>query len=1326
MRRKRKKKKNNFKKLVCIFTVFFICTLLISIKNEIKAEGLPIMGNSNEIRILEIEPGNQFLLGNSAKNELTLIGECEEQLINNKIVKITHVTMAQFISMAEEINGKYDIVIIGRKNVNLQSAYSKGIPYRDYTNPLSQPLDKLPLSTWEPLSNWKNNYSIIDRIKFGEYYAENDITQKKANEIIQMINSKQLVYMESSIFDLTINKELSKTKLYNLFLGIQSSNNFIKESLGTLTVAGILNKYDNSILLEGKRPQVVKVTKPLDDSGATVAAEVNKKMKFTITLDGKASEILKAKLFLDFNGDGLYRDKELVVTSDIQTIIGQKDYDLNYTLDNRFIGYLDWKIEITRSNGVKTNILASSIYKPLISKKNLKILQIMPDSNSVNLSTNTSFNALITSSSVNQDYNFTIETKTVDQISALGASFKLNGYYDMVVFGFADKYSSKQLNSIIVSEIEDFARTGQSVIFTHDTITPALTNELLSITGPKLLTQRFRDYVGQARYPDPYRLNVGTINEVDIYKNYSQDINGNVIISDRTIPHDTFNYNILEDTSGTSDKAYSLGTTFQGSVSAAGNTLIYWDDVSKVKKVNNSQINKYPFELTEEISTAITHTQWYQLNLEDSDVVPWYNMSSTNFDSGDARNYYHTYSKGNITYSGIGHSTPWTDGELKLFINTMVKAERGANHKPNAISNIGVEYKETNITSINEVASGMSYSFYVDASDLDDDLTYVDIKINDQVLNEKNVIMSNLESNGLFKVNTKNKNRLPLKVTIPAEQLPKGGADVTVVIKATDVQGAKSEIKTYKICPIEMPKFNVNAVLDKTVLKKIDASGNLLDTVVSGTTVTVKEGDVVNVSYNIKPEGLVYGNARESKYREIAVLLDDSIATSIWASFKNPLSDVLTKLLGTSTVQANFITFGNTGAKSIFMGSTYQDITNKNYGSEMGKSPGVKKINSALEMSINFFDSFNYPVSETSRNIIIFSSGSVEPISEHIKSLIDDNYNVITIQISEGAESPTLKAVHLALGGIYNEQDQNKDDYYMCNPNSTGSQNHTSAEGIMNDISATIGRMKYSSYMLENVEMNLNLGNNINFAGGDLIQVQPGTKLYKKLLPKIKFMVETDQYGVAIQTADGKLNYLGYFVDSNQSNNNYLVNFKITTAENAHGLCEFSLPNEITYNYVEFGALGSSDILETPKLRLEEFIVEHGVYTGMNGSLAAIDTDRDKLKFAKGALVPFASNIQGLYIGPISLTIDNSCKFEGEIKIYNVDTGILLNTIYPQEGVNKCELPIDYNATHNVFVMYNVKLNGTSNVYYENYIQIAGMNYPAYVRPSNLTLPDLF
>ncbi len=385
----------------------------------------------------------------------------------------------------------------------------------------------------------------------------------------------------------------------------------------------------------------------------------------------------------------------------------------------------------------------------------------------------------------------------------------------------------------------------------------------------------------------------------------------------------------------------------------------------------------------------------------------------------------------------------------------------------------------------------------------------------------------------------------------------------------------------------------------------------------------------------------------------------------------------------------------------------------------MGKSPGIKKINSALNMSIEFFNKFNHPINETSKNIIIFSAGNVEPITDQIRSLIKDNYNVITVQISENGESVVLKTVHSTLGGL-------NSDYYLCNPNNTGSENHSSAEWIMKEISKTIGSMIYPTYLLSNVKMNFNLGNNIDLVGNGLTRVELGTKKYTKALPQIKYKIEYEN-GLPKQTVDGKLIYVGYFLDPSLiDSKNYLVNFKITTSPNAHGLCEFSIPNEITYNYVELGAVGSTEISETPKLRLEEFTVDHGVYKGMNGSLASIDTERDKLKFATGALVTFASNIQGLYGGPISLAIDNDCKFEGVIKIYNIDTGVLIDIITPEVGVNKKVISIDYQIYHNIFIIYNVKLNGTSKIYYENDIQINGMNYPAYVSPSSSLLPDLF
>ncbi|KOF56235.1 hypothetical protein AGR56_05005 [Clostridium sp. DMHC 10] len=111
--------------------------------------------------------------------------------------------------------------------------------------------------------------------------------------------------------------------------------------------------------------------------------------------------------------------------------------------------------------------------------------------------------------------------------------------------------------------------------------------------------------------------------------------------------------------------------------------------------MNDGVFSEYPYVLGRNnvnpntLNISQTHHQYFQLNLEDEDVVPWYDLSgviNTGGSAGnvnDPRNYYYTYSKGNITYSGTGHSSPRdSQDEQEMFLNTIVKAARTANHAP--------------------------------------------------------------------------------------------------------------------------------------------------------------------------------------------------------------------------------------------------------------------------------------------------------------------------------------------------------------------------------------------------------------------------------------------------------------------------------------------------------------------------------------------------------------------------------------------------------------------------------------------------------------------
>lgn len=105
------------------------------------------------------------------------------------------------------------------------------------------------------------------------------------------------------------------------------------------------------------------------------------------------------------------------------------------------------------------------------------------------------------------------------------------------------------------------------------------------------------------------------------------------------------------------------------------------------RKVNDGAITQYPYVIGDTISISKTHGQYYQLGLEQdndingnsdgkTDVVVWYCLTDGNYANSpnNARNNYYFYSKGNVIYTGAGHSKVEKTQEIELFINAMVAA----------------------------------------------------------------------------------------------------------------------------------------------------------------------------------------------------------------------------------------------------------------------------------------------------------------------------------------------------------------------------------------------------------------------------------------------------------------------------------------------------------------------------------------------------------------------------------------------------------------------------------------------------------------------------
>ncbi|WP_313635677.1 DUF5057 domain-containing protein, partial [Exiguobacterium sp.] len=213
-----------------------------------------------------------------------------------------------------------------------------------------------------------------------------------------------------------------------------------------------------------------------------------------------------------------------------------------------------------------------------------------------------------------------VEVISADTFNKAYASKNINTSYDMLIFGFQDSYGAASLSDPASDAILNFTNTGQGLMLTHDTIfRPAQSSK------PELFWEtKFVDLAGQ--------------------KNFT-------------------------------NMGYAAPRTSGQAV-----------------KQNAGVMTSYPFALADTVAIATTHNQYFGLDLEQSDLIPWYNIRENNLSSsnqaagrtiGDARNHYYMYTKGNVTYSGAGHTSSFNQQQEKeLFSNTMYRAFIGANHKP--------------------------------------------------------------------------------------------------------------------------------------------------------------------------------------------------------------------------------------------------------------------------------------------------------------------------------------------------------------------------------------------------------------------------------------------------------------------------------------------------------------------------------------------------------------------------------------------------------------------------------------------------------------------
>lgn len=1314
------------RKICCLLLIAFLCSIF-----AIKMATAEV-SNNKELNILEIQPGDNFIIKGDKNLSKTGI---DTKSIQGYNVNIEHISMPEFIGRTDQLNGKYDVIVIGRN-------YKSQNKDRDY-------------------SGINNNGKEINGTIYGTdgsmlpngNYVENDITIRKAKEIKEFINSGQLVYINTKIF------EVSNSKIKEYFES-EISNNLIKYSDNKdIELSKIVNDYSKAIigsLLDKNnekisiniRPRITATCSEGDSTEDKNGDSSKRHLKYFINIP-EDTDRYTVKLFLDINGDGVFSEKECYERK--SNVIAQENYKISHYLGSQFVGYLQWKIQIEKGNGIKSYITGNIFFKRLEGqpKKTIKVLQVYPEGG-LDLTNNNKFKEDIKL----DDYDISIEKmKTSDFDKQAGNKLKLNGNYNMIIIGFQDSYGGKDIkNKEALDELQSFINSGQSVMFTHDTM--ALRMKTPNNASVEL-TKRFRDFVGQSRFIDSFvENNETTTNEnepnyiytTDAYNEYDSSEG---IYNDRNIPH----INLGNDRK-------IVGYALNGKKNTVNTTNVY--------KTNSGLINNYPYKLGETINVTNTHNQWYQLNLEDPDVVPWYNLEyDGKLNKYDCRNNYYTYSKGNITYSGTGHSNSDSynknaDDELKLFVNTIVKAERGANHAPIINCSIPNESNSDN-TEVNEVNYAQNYYFSINASDYENDIVKMNISIDGIDISEDN-IMSDLQLTTykdkyekeykVFSIKTSDLDREDVRLKIPTAKLREAlnnNVNIKVDIKAWDTLGALST-KTYVIKPIKSEA-------------SIDVQFQ------SATPNTAKYGQPITVKYEVTPNDYYYNpNISNSSKIDEAIFLVDLSDNMKNGQRLTQVKSNITKVI--DDVELNNIRLGIIGfdkdsvvgnrknendPKSSTLTQTdgnVSDLIKPLYKiSEANEKDGfriflqenilkasentIRNLDTALVNADGVFDSFGESGKE--KAIIIISSGNFTYTDEEINKIREKGYKIITVDMS-GESRANMHDVHNKLGG-------DNDDYIVSQGDNQGNFNFVGSD--MEKVAECLkSGVSLGTNIITSAKFNFNLGDYFEPQSDSYLVNVQGNKYKLDVTDKIKYVKtdETDEKGNIKYTGQPFEVEFTIKLKDKQYKGNLGFNTKSYTDEqyiNEQLINGIDVNNDSNFEYKDINNYENISLsVKTPviKIKKNEIGIEHGVYNGFDEKNEP-DISSNGQSFPGNAIVPLAAYITGIENDQIvQLTMSEGINNYGIDKIYyiandnNVSGEVAINNagVITSDGnqlkYKVSNLPQECNR---ILILYHETLpqyEPSSGNRYENNIEVIGENKNTYVTVgvSSDDMPDLF
>ena len=447
------------------------------------------------------------------------------------------------------------------------------------------------------------------------------------------------------------------------------------------------------------------------------------------------SATYNCELFVDLNADGVFSDGvnsaenltdiQIYDEAGKQVLRGEdgkyhlkvnKIYHVIRGIPEKYYKLIQWKLQVTSNLKNGEHIRGSVIG---YTKKQLPKGETKPKIRALQIKSNNKSNWTLANdkndnktgfmdlASTIEDFTLTMETVTVNQYRDYytNTNAKIYGMdwlsqYDMVIVGFADMVDDiptgnriKDYDGVYRNAVEGLVKyieNGNSVLFSHDTTSftnhqfrGQYTNGLKDneLAWGYNLNTIMRPLVGMDRYGITSSKQIGESTET-----VGSILKKGLALSGATLEKvksqaDDVAYEFGSNRTRTSASVHGYNTDI---INRRGNT-------NRATQVNEGPITEYPFKIDKNLVVSTTHGQYYQLALEAdddgdgmNDIVVWYCLANGNYVNfpNDVRNSYYLYSKGNVMYTGVGHSSVNQVMEKKLFINTIVAAWRAGKSEP--------------------------------------------------------------------------------------------------------------------------------------------------------------------------------------------------------------------------------------------------------------------------------------------------------------------------------------------------------------------------------------------------------------------------------------------------------------------------------------------------------------------------------------------------------------------------------------------------------------------------------------------------------------------